>query len=328
MGYSVYIAKGQDIYDISDYAGNINWSDNIDTLGMQFDFSTGVSLDRYFPKMSIDQGDIVILRNEKEIFRGIIVSKSYNGTQDISYTAYDFCFYLNKSKIIKQFNNINATSAIQQICSELDIKVGSIAPMRASITHIYYESTAAEIIDDILTQEAQETGNTYIKEMQGDSFYVFEKTSKPITATFKPAVNIAKFDIGLAISSPSRTLSIEDMKNSILIVSGDEQSVRVLAIAKDDEGIKKYGLLQEIESVDDSDLNKVQNVAENKLKELNKVSETISCTLLGSDDVRAGRVLTLVEESTGISGNYFVKSCSHTISKGIHTISVELEAIQ
>ncbi len=294
---------------------------------MQLDFSTGMSQDNFFPKLSIDQGDIVILRNKNEIFRGIIVSKNYNGVQEISYTAFDFCFYLNKSKVIKQFNNINASAAIQQLCTELNIKVGSIAPMSTLVTHIYYDSTVADIIDEILEQENKETGKIYLKEMQGDSFYVFERTSRPIEARFKPTFNIAEFDIGLAISEPARTLSIEDMKNSILIISEDEKSVRILAEAKDKDGINKYGLLQDIESVDDTDKNKVRNIAQNKLNELNRINETVSVSLLGNDDVRAGRVLNLSNESVGIAGNYLVKSCSHNISGGIHTMSAELEAI-
>lgn len=328
MDYSTFILKNQNVYNISEYSGNIAWNDSIDTLGMQLDFSIGVSSDRYYTKFSIDPGDIVILRNKNEIFRGIIVNKSYNSSYEIGFTAFDFCFYLNKSKVIKQFNKINAATAIQQLCSELDIKVGSIAPMSSLITHIYYDNTASEIIDDILEQENQETGKIYLKEMQGDSFYIFERTSKPITAKFKPAINIADFDISLSIGEPSRTLSIEEMKNSVLIVSGNEKSVRVLATARDEAGIKKYGLLQEIESVDDKDMNKAQNIADNKLLELNRIVETVNLNLLGNDDVRAGRVLKLSDEATDINGNYLVVSCSHNLSGGIHTMSVDLELMK
>nr|DAD95057.1 MAG TPA: 43 kDa tail protein [Siphoviridae sp. ctVqj4] len=326
MDYHLCIIKGKEIYDISDYAGSITWNDSIDTLGMQLSFSIGISMDRYQPALNIDPGDIVIFRNKVEIFRGIIVSKDIGRTEN-SFTAYDFCFYLNKSKVIKQYHKINAAVAIEQLCTELNIKVGSIAPMRCLITHIYYESTAAEIMDDILEQENQETGKQYLKEMRGDSFYIFERTSKPIIATFKPAFNIAEFNIGIAIGNPTRNLSIEEMKNSILIVSGNEKSVRILASAKDEEGISRYGLLQEIEKVDEKDKNKVRYIAQNKLSELNQVSETVSVELLGNDEVRAGRVLTLSEKMTGIEGSYLVKACNHTLSNGVHTMSVELGAV-
>lgn len=327
MEYNIFIVKGLEIYDISEFVSNITWSDSIDTLGMQLDFNVVVSNDRYFPKFSVEVGDIVILRNEFEIFRGIIVTKNFNGISEVGITAFDFCFYLNKSKIIKQFNSINASLAISQLCSEVNIKVGSIDSMRSLIKHIYYNKTIAEIIEDILEQETQETGKKYIKEMQGDSFYIFERTAKPITATFKPAINIEPFDVTLAIGNLSKTLSIEEMKNSIMIISGDEKSVRVLAIAKDEAGIQKYGLLQEVESIDDKDKNKVQNIADNKLKELNKIKESLNITLLGDNRARAGRVLSLIEENTNINGKYLIKSCNHSISGGNHTMTLELEMI-
>lgn len=327
MAYQIFIAKGTEIYNITDFAGNITWSDSVDTLGMQFDFSIGTSSERYFPKFSISVGDIVSFWNQTEIFRGIIVTKNSNGTIEHRYTAFDFCFYLNKSKIIKQYNSVNATSAIQQLLEDAKIKAGSIPEMATLIQHIYYNETIAEIINDILQQEMEETGKQYLKEMQADTFTIFEKTSKPITALFKPAFNIGAFDITTVIGNPSRSLSIENMKNSILIISGNEKSVRVLGEAKDTESINRYGLLQEIENVDEKERNQAQNIAENKLKELNRIIETCSLELIGNDTVRAGRVLTISEETTGIQGDYFILSCNHTLNGGIHTMSVELEAL-
>lgn len=324
MGYSLFIAKGAEIYDVTEFSGNITWSDSIDTLGMQLDFSVAYSNERYFPKFSIDPGDIAVFKNETEIFRGIVTSKSY-AREEQTITAFDFCFYLNKSKVVKQFNSINASDAITQLCETLNIKVGGVDKMETLINHIYYDKTAAEIIEDILEQETAETGKKYIKEMQGDSFYIFERTSKIITPQFKPAINIAPFDAWLAAGEPSRELSIEDMRNSILIVSGNEKSVRTIASAKDENSINKYGLLQEIESVDEKNLNKAQNTADNKLKELNVVKETVSIELLGDDTARAGRVIYLEEETSGIKGKYIINSCSHTLSGGVHTMSLELE---
>lgn len=324
---NIYIVKDNKTYDITSYVGNVSWSDSVDTLGSQLDFSTGYSSERYFPKFDINCGDIVVMVEEYEIFRGIIVTKDFSSYSEKSYTAVDFLWYFNKSKVIKQFNGINSGAAIGQLCSEFSIPVGSIAPMRSLINHIYYENTVSEIIDDILEQEFNETGKNYVKEIDKGKFYVFEKYSKTVQGFFRPAINIAPFDVTLAPAMPSRSFSIEEMKNSVIIVSGLDNAVYTLATAADTGSISKYGLLQEIESVDDEEKNKAQNIAENRLKEYNKVTETVSIQLLGDFNVRSGRVIAIKEDYTGLNGNYFIKSCSHSVSSSVHTMDLELEAV-
>lgn len=327
MAYQIIIVKQNTCYDISDIAGNINWKDSIESLGMEFDFSVAASDEKYFTKFVIEVGDMVLFRKEYEIFRGIIVNKTVSETTAQNFKAYDFCWYLNKSKLIKQFNGINAAEAIKQICNELNIKIGNITNMRANINHIYYDKTAADIIDDILEQETQQTAKIYIKEIRKDSFYIFEKGSITIQPMFKPASNIAAFPITNEIGSFNKVWSIEDMKNAVKIVSGSEKSVRILGEAKDEQNIQKYGLLQEIESIDEKEFNKAQNIAQNKLKQYNKISETLRVDLLGDDSTRAGRILTINDEKTEILGDFLITSCNHTFSKGIHTMTLELERI-
>lgn len=325
MAYQLIVVKQEGNYDISEFAGNFTLQDNIDSLGVEFSFSVGVSDERYFTKFSVEVGDIILFRNVDEIFRGIIVQKNLSGKTEQSFKAYDFCWYLNKSKIIKQLNGINASEAIKQICSELDIKVGEIPPMKCNINHIYYDKTAADIIDDILEQETKETGKIYFKEMKGDSFYIFEKSSLTIKPMFQPAINIAPFPVGEVLGNVNQTWSIEEMKNAVKIVSGSEKSVRILGEAKAEQEIQKYGLLQEIESIDEKEFNKAQNIAENKLKQYNKVKQTLSVDLLGEDNTRAGRVITFDDKN--IAGNFLITNCQHTISSGIHTMTLELEVI-
>lgn len=327
MDYQIIIIKQAKSYDISDIAGGISWSDNVESLGMEFCFSAGVSDEIYFSKFIIDVGDMVLFRRECEIFRGIIVNKTISNTTEQSFKAYDFCWYMNKSKLIKQFNSINAGEAIKQLCSELHIKVGEIPAMKSNINHIYYDKTVSDIIDDILEQETAETAKIYIKEMRGDSFYIFEKGILFINPIYKPAINIAPFPVVNEIGGFHREWSIEDMKNAIKIVSASEKSVRILGEANDEQNIQKYGLLQEIETVDEKDFNKAQNIAQNKLKQYNKVGETFSIDVLGDDTVRAGRMITIYNEKIGVTGDFFIKNCSHTVSGGVHTMSMELEAV-
>ena len=160
--------------------------------------------------------------------------------------------------------------------------------------------------------------------MRAGKLYIEKYTDLIVKASFQPASNLVEFDVMDAIGSISKNESIQDMRNSIHISSNDEKSSRVIAIAEDTSNINKYGLLQEVESVNDKDISKASNIAKNKLNELNKVNEDISIELLGNDIVRAGRILEINNDIFGLSGYYLIKECTHTYNNGIHKMSLNV----
>lgn len=326
--YKLYIIQDNQTYDITELVSDISWSDDIDTLGMQMNFTIACSKTKYGPAFFAKVTDkVLFIGNEDEIFRGIIVTKESSAEELETFTAFDFAFYLNKSYVIQQFNGLDAKSAINQLCTIKNITVGEIAPMNTIIKHNYVKQTISDIIDDIIKQQQEETGKRYVREVRGESFYLFEAGTIVIKLMFQPAYNIQPFDVMQAINNPSITESIEEMKNSIIIISGNEKSTRVVGTAKDEKSIQQCGLLQYMDSVDEKNINKAQNIAETKLKELNKIAKTYSIETLGDDKARAGRTVEIENETVGLQGKFLIKSCSHTLSSGVHTMSMELEKL-
>ena len=117
------------------------------------------------------------------------------------------------------------------------------------------------------------------------------------------------------------------MRNSILITSDDEKSSKINATAKDTQNISKYGLLQEVMNVDKKNNSQAKQIANNKLKELNRVQQDISFNLLGNDELRSGRILTIENALFNLSGKYLIKSSNHTYVNYIHKCSVTLEEV-
>lgn len=293
---------------------------------MQLDFS--IPKDNAYIKFYVDLGDIVILENNGLIFQGIITDKNINGIFEESFTVFDFAFYLNKSKTIKQFNNVNAKSAISNICNEQGISLSEIPNLTTDINHIYFENTIAEIIDDILEQCNKETGKIYYKEVLGNNLIIFEKGTKVINPTFKLAKNVATINVLDEIGiNFSKGYSIADLKNKVTIISNNEKQTRIISTKEDRKNISKFGLLHHIETIDEKDLNQATNIAKNKLNELNKIKETISLELLGDKTIKAGRVLNINNKEINISGTFSIISSNHTIENGIHKTNVELERL-
>lgn len=307
--------------DITPLFGEIQWRSNKDELGVQLDVKEAISnklLEEYILKL----GDLMCLVNDKEIWRGIVITKDTDG-KTYSFTCMDYAFYLNKNKEVYQFDT-TASSAIAQICNDFNIPIGGIVDIPTNIKHIY-TGELSETIKDILDVAEKDQGIKYTFEMREGKFYVQEREENVIKATtnlFGNEEDITKF-----IANPSRKTSIENMKNSIKIVQGGEEDVSILATEQNQDLIDKFGLLQEVQSVDENDVAQVKNIAENMLKDLGKISEECSIELLGHDDVRAGRILEITEEDTGMSGKYLIKDCTHTIANGIHKMQVGLELI-
>lgn len=310
--------------NITPLVGTLTWRSNTNELGDQLDFDMAFNDDYYFPKNPVDLGGLIVLRNADEIFRGIVITEQKSGRNPVQYNAFDPAFYLNKSEAVYQFKKVAADKAITKILNDFRVPIGKIANMKTLIKKIYPGDKVSDIIKDILDAVKKATGIKYVMEMRQGKLYIEKQTDLVIKATFQLAPNLPANDIIEAIGNPSRKRSIEEMKNSIKITAGNEKSIKIVATAKNDALIKKYGLLQEVHSVDKKDVAQVRNIAANMLKDLGKIFEENSIEVPGDDRVRAGRILEITETLTGMSGQYLIKDVTHTVKGGIHTMQLGL----
>lgn len=306
--------------NITPLVGDIQWRSNIKELGEQLDFNIAFNDDRYFPINPVDIGNIISLRNEDEIFRGIVVSEQRNGRGAISYTCFDYAFYLNKSSGIYQFNKVSAKKAIETILDDFEVPIGNITGIPTIINKIFNERLISDIIKEIITIAEDEQGIKYRMEMRQGKLYIVKQEDMVIKATFKLADNIQPYDISSSISNSSRKRTIENMKNSIKLVFDN----KVIAEEKKNNLIDKYGLLQEVKTVDKKDKAQTKNIAKKKLNELAKVFEDNSLEMIGNDKVRAGRIIEIEEPITGMKGQYLVKSVNHMLKNAIHRMQLSL----
>lgn len=320
--HSLYYIENNRQTDITPIVGSISWTSHVDQLGQSLDFDIAYNDDRFFPINPINLGGLIVLRNNNEILRAIVLSETRSGRGSIAYTAMDYMFYLNKSQAVYQFNGLAASKSIAKILNDFAIPIGNITPMNKSIDKIYKE-TVSDIIKDIILQAEQETGTKYHMEMREGKLYIEPQNVLEVVPVFKIASNLPD-QLGIDyISKPQRKRSIEEMRNSIQVVAGDD----VIATVKNDALIKQYGILQKIENVDETDIAQAQNIAKNLLKELGKIFEQNSVEMPGDDQVRAGKIIAIVEPVTGMNGKYLIESVSHSLANGIHKMKLALEVI-
>ncbi|UUV17378.1 hypothetical protein NRK67_00630 [Fusobacteria bacterium ZRK30] len=301
--------------DITNLTGNISLSDSLDTLGaaLNFDIARNFNDPNFATSEIVEAGNLIEFKNAgKIVFIGIIITIGIEKFKK-SIKCLDFSFYLNKNKLIKQFKNIGASDAIKNMCDQIGIKKGDIDNIPTSITKIYKNKTVAEIIKDILVQVLDETGEKYKLEINNGALDVKKHRLIEAKTRYKFWGNITKNE------------DMTEMKNVILVTSNNQDDVNTMGEAIDKDGIDKYGRLQEIVEVEPKDISKVRNIANKRLKELNKVFTSVNVQTLGDNSLRSGRIIEVVNKEFNLNSKYLIKSANHKYSKGNHTTNLNLE---
>lgn len=321
--HELLLVKENQQINLTELVGNISWKSNIDLLSVQLDFEMAFNDARFFPANPVEIGDMVLLVNAgKIVFQGFVIDENRNGRGSREYSCFDAAFYLNESKTTVQFSKTPAAAAIQKLVGEFGITVGTIDVKGVPISKIYNNRSPADIIRDIITHALLETGQTYRMEVREGKFCVLNQQDIVITPTFKLAGNVQAYPIIESISNPKRKRSIRGMKNSIQVTSED----KIVLTVKEPATVKKYGLLQDSIDVSKEELKsgKHKAMAEIRLGQLNRIEDSLSFDVLGSDDLRSGRLLYIKEETTGADDLYLITAAQHTIQSGIHKTKLEL----
>lgn len=295
------IVNGENIID---YSNNISWNNDTDLLGTQLSFDS---------IKEIVTGTVVqFFNDDTEIFRGIAlnpVKKRWTW----SYTCQDYSFYLKKDKVIKQFNGMTARSAIESLLGEAYI-TGNIVEIPTVIDKIYANKTLADIIDDILEQSQDDQGMEYFKEIEGNILYIRKLEEMKIN----PDIILPKeIDINM---------SMENMINKVTIISGDYENAVVQATAEDTTNQWFYGVLADIQTIDDKNIAQAQNIANNTLLTKNKVEYSSSFEVIainGGDTIKSNRMI-YIHAGDRLNGYYKIKTTQHTLSKGKHKVNITI----
>lgn len=244
-------------YDISSLVkDNIQLSSNIDNITAQMDFELAYNYREKLPFSPIDleAGACFIELHDNQdtlIFQGIIPKVQINKNSP-KFSALDPGFYISRIADIFQFNNLPAEECIRNMLTEFKMPIGTLETTGIKIDEYYYKETIAEVIKKIIEIIKEESGKNYYFYFKDNAFHFCERNKdKYLDGSVQPKrysilVNNKYIDIFKFIKDASYSLSFENMKNSIIVVDGDEEKINKTDMAKDEENIKKYGLLQHV----------------------------------------------------------------------------------
>lgn len=330
--YKVTLHKDNTAKDITKLVEDLSWEESLDTVGVSLSFSVPDAQDRYISHLNIVAGDIIIVGNDDgELIRTVVVSVSRDYPKR-SIRAYDFGFYLNKNDIVIQFKNKSVSDCLKALFNKVGVSVGSICDMPAKVNGVYIKNVN-EVIKELIKIQQDNDGKKYYYELRGKNIYVFQMPTEPIAYTFKPAENVAEFDVTdkNAHSRGKYSHSIENMKNRVTAVINSKITGNMPAMEytiSDNTNIAKYGLLAENYNVNSDDYKNIKNIAKTELEDKNKLKRELTMDFIGHDKARAGRVMYIADEYLGINDYFRISSVIHKLNGCIHTMSCTLEYLK
>lgn len=300
-------------YDISQVVSTVSWGGDVREAARKLEMELAYGRDYFAPKYIPPLGSVIILKNEAELFRGIVweVSRGTQGTAHI--TCFDHAIYLTNNVSTYKFVSMTPEAIITKICGDFGINIGSLAPTGVNLAKlILRDHSLYDMAVVALTEATKRSGKKYHLIMREGKLNTEEKGKQVLRWLITEGQNLME---------ASRSESLENLRNRVVIVGDKDQ---VLADLKNDSLIQQYGMLQEYKRESNIQTSEAQVIAQNLLAELAKVSQSLEITTLGIDDVEAGKSVEIKETLTGITGQYYVLQDQHELKNGNHTMRLVL----
>ena len=109
--------NGINIYYLEDYCTTIKLSNSFTQIAAELNFTIPyATLSSSLLAINVENGDMVsLIYKDTQIFGGKVIDTDLKGkSQELTVTCYDYYWWLVKSNITKNFNNISVWSALER----------------------------------------------------------------------------------------------------------------------------------------------------------------------------------------------------------------------
>jgi len=306
-----FLINGEDVPNII----SPEWSDDLENFSIPFSFSTC----EYYEIGSLFQ---IVSETGDDVLSGIITDFEQSNPNAFTYSGYDCGFYINQNEIIEQLKQIKISDAIKKLCENYSIPVGEIPEMSATVTEIFKDKKLSDVLSQLI-KYAVEKGcikDVYCTCARGKFEILPYETIVDLTGTNGGFSVLSQ----KTINSPSVKVSMQELRNRVIVADDNEKSQKRVVV-EDAESISKYGLLQEVETIDTSKTNNIEKIATGKLTTLNKLSKSISMSMLGDYRMHKGVIMPIDCEQIGVKGDFLITSSKHTIDGNVEHVAVNLQ---
>lgn len=328
MSYEIYTVKKDTFERISkiNKIANINWDDDVEKVYISFNFETSEILE-------VGQWiELYEKDDNKTVFYALITKRERTKKEIYKYSGFDTGFYLEKNKITIQYRKSSTIStAIVDACKKIGIECDQIPTINISYTNLFKAETVSNILLKLL-ETAKEKGlkTQYFYDCKNGKLNLYKYSLNDSLKGY--IANIYKLNSFDTINSFTITSSMEEMKNKVLVISSvtknKQTNINERYLTPDNKNTEKYGMLQEIVEVDADKKINYKQVAEDTLEEKNKITETLTLTVLGDYNMAKGIITPIKNEKLNIDDYFVIKNSSHTIVGKKETVSIGIEKLK
>ena len=220
-----------------------------------------------------------------KMFKGYIFTAERNKDGEVSYTARDQLRYL-KANASYLFQNMTLPQIIGQIAADFGLKVGAMEDAGYAFPYLDKENEGClDIIFDALAQTIVQTGKIYNFYDNCGELCLTEAKNMFITTLLGDKSLVTDYTYKRDIDS--------NTYNRVKLVRKNKNSGRTDAyIHEDSDTIKKWGLLQYYDEVDEN-LNEAQidEMCRQYLQYYNRVLQTLSLDSIGIPGLRGSSAI-------------------------------------
>ncbi len=273
------------------------------------------------PKFGISNGDIIqFSKDGMDVFYGFVFSLDTGSDEQIKLTAYDQIRYLlgNGSYVLQ---DVTASEVIQKIAKDYGLKTGLLDQTEYRIPSLIEDDK--KLLDIIMGAIGSEL------QYKGKLMAFYDDFGK--LTLHKPDAMLLNLVLGaghyLYDYSLKRSIDDDTYNTIFLYKDNEENGQREFFPVSDKENVKRWGILHLYQKADDKANDaQIREKADNLLKLHNREKLSLSVQAIGDMRVRAGSfIYVLVADFE--TQLFLVDQCTHKISGGEHTMSLDIKVV-
>jgi GH24 family phage-related lysozyme (muramidase)/cell wall-associated NlpC family hydrolase len=287
-------------YYLEDYCTSIKLSNSFSQIAAQLNFTIPyATLSSSLLAINVEMGDMIILTyKDNQIFAGAVIDTNLKGkAETLTVTCYDYTWWIVKSNITRNFNNISVRNALEDIYKsigatyQIDDELGDNGNIVIK-SHLVKNKQISKVLYAIYSEVTKAT------KVKGSGVYYYMHTEGDgATITITEA---DKYFSGITIQAPTSLKNAdgnlidyeidESMANMITRIEFNKTTGEVHSeigqggtISLPDTDMHRYGVIQDTIEIADDDSNATKALAEGnkKLSDQGKPSEELTVTCFG-----------------------------------------------
>jgi hypothetical protein len=314
--------QGSD-WDVSEIVEGLTWkTSRIGKAGsLTFTLIKGSPL--YQKKdFTYGNGDVVRVRvGQTNVFYGYIFSVDAGRDEAVKITAYDQTRYLMNTDTYV-FAGVTATDVLKRIAKDFNLQLGTVVDTSYKIAAM---SEDGQKLLDIICKAI-----TLTYKNLGTDFCLYDDFGKlSLRDINSMEIDLIIGDGSLMTDYQVKTSIDSDTYNRIKLYKDNKKTgKREIYMAQDSVNIKRWGVLQYYESVDE-EMNEAQitELLDNLSKLKNRETKSLKISAIGDIRVRAGMRVRILIPEYGVDQALLVDECSHDFDGADHTMSLDMRVV-